>query len=291
MRGRLVVGTFAIILFTFTACGKEIPKGEDAGNEASVEIEEVIAESEQLKALSGVELLMKMPFEEVLKSPVYDYSGEWNSQVYKLAELPKQDILMFGYADGGGFASGVAIAHKGHVSYFDWLYASAHGAMPELYWKEEDKQLLVCLHPASGTGYSVDELHILCEDASMQFKDYGFSVGEYGAMLKERVEYAVVEEDGRKLIRFTDKEEAKELVVLDVTKYLLGDAGECAEVKDVFMSDMVTFSLGESIQIQFTPGFLPEGGYVVFDDMPVFQASIELGTEGTFTIGEITAVK
>lgn len=314
MKRYLIIGLLVGTFIMFAACSKELPENVNAENELSVEIEdgtaeapsevdsvaetnnvaddkESITETEQAVPLSDMEKLMQISWEEVRKSPVYDYSGEWNSSVYKLAELPEPDISMFGYADSDGFASGVAIAHKGHVSYFDWLYTSVHGAMPDLYWDEADKQLQVCLHPSSGTSYSVDELHILKEDASMRLEDFCFGVKEYASILTNRVEYTVMEENDKQLIQFMDAEEEKELAVIDVTQYLLGNDGEAVGIKNVFMADMVSFNLGEEIKIAFIPGFLPEGGYVLFDDMPVFQAPVIFDADGNFTIGEILVVQ
>lgn len=314
MKRYLIIGLLVGTFIMFAACSKELPENVNAENELSVEIEdgtakatseadkavetkntangtESITETEQAVTLSDMEKLMQIPWEEVKKSPVYDYSGEWNSSVYKLAELPEPDISMFGYADSDGFASGVAIAHKEQVSYFDWLYTSVHGAMPNLYWDEVTKQLQVCLHPSSGTGYSVDELHVLKEDASMRLEDFCFGVNEYASILTNRVEYTVMEEKGKQLIQFMDAEEEKELAVIDVTQYLLGNDGEAVGIKNVFIADMVSFTLGEEIKIAFIPGFLPEGGYVLFDDMPVFQAPVTFEANGKFTIGEILVVQ
>ena len=97
--------------------------------------------------------------------------------MYKLAELPKEDISMFGYADGG-FASGVAIEHADNVNYFDWEYTSNHCVMPELYWDGESKQLQVSLHLFSGTGFSADALHVLQEFETMHMEDHCVGMAE-----------------------------------------------------------------------------------------------------------------
>jgi hypothetical protein len=82
-----------------------------------------------------------------------------NADMSLLASLPEYGIYLYGNND-----KGVILYYNEIEKYFDW-YPGANYVMPQImihdYDNDDINELAVVLHIGSGTGVSVDELHIL----------------------------------------------------------------------------------------------------------------------------------
>lgn len=114
----------------------------------------------------------------------YDLPGEvadmmeWGgrSPVAKLAELPEQDAAIYGVAKEQGTA--MLLRWGDSLAEFDWNYGGPQIAGPQLrYWDVDDDgqdEVVLVNHIGSGTGVSVDELHIVEKQEDGTLTDYVF---------------------------------------------------------------------------------------------------------------------
>jgi hypothetical protein len=88
-----------------------------------------------------------------------EYSDYDKTAVPLIASLPEDDIYLYGIKP-----KGVVLYYKGIGKFFDWSYTARH-IFPRMKTSDFDNdginELAVILHIGSGTGVSVDELHIL----------------------------------------------------------------------------------------------------------------------------------
>lgn len=90
-----------------------------------------------------------------------------------LASIEKEDIYLYGINP-----IGVIVYNKGYGTYFDWGYITPRAILPEIrlhdYNNDAKDELAVNLYIGSGTGISIEELHILTEDGKKDnlFIDY-----------------------------------------------------------------------------------------------------------------------
>lgn len=112
---------------------------------------------------------------------------EWGgrSPVAKLAELPEQDAAIYGVAKEQGTA--MLLRWGDSLAEFDWNYGGPQIAGPQLrYWDVDDDgqdEVVLVNHIGSGTGVSVDELHIVEKQEDGTLTDYVFPEKLWGEQL------------------------------------------------------------------------------------------------------------
>ena len=103
---------------------------------------------------------------------------EWGgrSPVAKLAELPEQDAAIYGVAKEQGTA--MLLRWGDSLAEFDWNYGGPQIAGPQLrYWDVDDDgqdEVVLVNHVGSGTGVSIEELHIVEKNEDGTLADYAF---------------------------------------------------------------------------------------------------------------------
>ena len=112
---------------------------------------------------------------------------EWGgrSPVAKLAELPEQDAAIYGVAKEQGTA--MLLRWGDSLAEFDWNYGGPQIAGPQLrYWDVDDDgqdEVVLVNHIGSGTGVSVEELHIVEKQEDGTLTDYVFPEKLWGEQL------------------------------------------------------------------------------------------------------------
>lgn len=132
----------------------------------------------------------------------YDLPGEvadmmeWGgrSPVAKLAELPEQDAAIYGVAKEQGTA--MLLRWGDSLAEFDWNYGGPQIAGPQLrYWDVDDDgqdEVVLVNHIGSGTGVSLDELHIVEKQEDGTLTDYVFPEKLWGEQLASLLGTAAV---------------------------------------------------------------------------------------------------
>ena len=121
---------------------------------------------------------------------------EWGgrSPVAKLAELPEQDAAIYGVAKEQGTA--MLLRWGDSLAEFDWNYGGPQIAGPQLrYWDVDDDgqdEVVLVNHIGSGTGVSVDELHIVEKQEDGTLTDYVFPEKLWGEQLASLLGTAAV---------------------------------------------------------------------------------------------------
>lgn len=111
---------------------------------------------------------------------------------YLLAELPDQNIALYGYGGSDGEApSGVLIRRGEALSHFDQRYLSAENpALPEVWWADFDgdgsEELAVKYLVENHAQLSVSELHIYEPDGE-GWSDHPFTADDYVEQLTAAV--------------------------------------------------------------------------------------------------------
>lgn len=127
-----------------------------------------------------------------------------------LASLPDRDVYL--YADAS--ADGVILVAGGREQTYDWLYMTPRGIEPQLQARDYDgdgrEELAVDLYIGSGTGLSIEELHIVdigdpqppeasAGDGAAKpiFADHVFRPEDYLAQLDRQVAFRVLNDSGK----------------------------------------------------------------------------------------------
>jgi len=104
-----------------------------------------------------------------------------------IAELPDRDIALYAAADG------VVLRIGRHERRFDWICGTPRMIMPVLHAADFDAdgedELAVILYTGSGTGISIQELHVVDYDGTGRMEDHVFAENDYVGQLHERFEF------------------------------------------------------------------------------------------------------
>lgn len=99
---------------------------------------------------------------------------EWEKteSIHIIAQLPEQDIYLYGLFKGyDGRAGGVLLRKGKQITEFSWDYLTPRCIMPEMSYKDYDNdgksELVVILYVVSGTGVAIEQLHIIEFDGSV----------------------------------------------------------------------------------------------------------------------------
>lgn len=131
-----------------------------------------------------------LPSPEASSNPSAAPAADSGSGRKLLASVPNQNIFLYGEENG------VALRIGDQTRTFDWEYWTPRDIAPRLQVQDYDgdgkEELSVILHVGSGTGLSVDELHMIKMDPadSDYFKDQVFH--DYDAQLNKAVQIKTI---------------------------------------------------------------------------------------------------
>ncbi len=118
----------------------------------------------------------------------------WSAQEYMdqeyplLASIPDKDIWLYDDKESGRNA---VLKQGGRVQVFQWWMLSPQYHLPRLYLSDIDndgtEELICILHSFTGTGVSIQELHILEMENDGYYRDVVFSDSDYCTQLEQLV--------------------------------------------------------------------------------------------------------
>ena len=210
----------------------------------------------------------------------------WYHDIVLIAELPEENIRLYGYNDAEWSGEGVAIDMGGDISYFDWIYTTPRAILPTCYWNSGKKQLQVALKIYTGTGVAAEALHVLQYDDDNVPQDHVLELNELWDMLDERIGFSMEEETGR--LRLFDKENQEELALVDIGE-------DEAEITGLELGNISSYYLGETIRLLVEPGYFSDGASIAEypEGMPALEVEVvlvERNGEIRFELGEIMGV-
>lgn len=210
---------------------------------------------------------------------------DW-SDIICIGEIPEKNIRLYGYNDEECSGEGVAIEIGDDVNYFDWIYISPRGLLPECYWNEGERQLQVALNIYTGTGADAQELHVLQQYATGTLMDSVFELRDYEELFGQRIGFSYDGETGNLIL--SDNRSGKELSLTQL---------QDADVTGLEIGMISHFVLGDKITLQAQVGYFEEGvAMPEYDDaMPTLEAEVVIGWgdggEMTLDFGEIREVR
>lgn len=214
--------------------------------------------------------------DEIIGEPGWE-----DTDLFILAELPGEDITMYGMKDADGRYENVAIRAGENINYFKWsYYPGSHDA--GMSYKDYDndgvKELAVHLYLGGGTGISTDQLFMLEEVSPGVFEPIQFESDDYVSQVENMVSCQV------------DEEEQTISLLKGGTELQRGDISwlEGEKVKSVRYGDIVEFDLSDGILMRITPGILV-GDWVSpqYEGLSDLEATVEYHSDGTFHITDI----
>lgn len=124
------------------------------------------------------------PEEDDDLSAALDGFSEWmhnstrnQNSVGLLAELPEQDVMLYGVRDDRGDDHAL-LRWGGSLAEFDWSFGGPLIVEPRLWcWDADDDgqdEVVLVNHVGSGTGVSIEELHIVEKNEDGTLADYAF---------------------------------------------------------------------------------------------------------------------
>lgn len=101
---------------------------------------------------------------------------QWNEEqdsIALLAETPNQDASLYGFL---GEKDLILLRWDNSLAEFDWPYQTSHSVSPQLWLIDADndsiEELVVVCHYSSGTGVSIEQLHIIEKNENGTLTDY-----------------------------------------------------------------------------------------------------------------------
>ncbi len=199
-----------------------------------------------------------------------------------LVELPEADAAFY------GLDWNAALIRWGDSrAEFDWPWLTARQILPRLYCfdldNDWDDELIVVCHPGTGTGVSVDELHVLEKNSDGTLMDYALPWEFFSKDMSQALSVATL--NGR-----TYSILGAELT--DITD-LLPEGADPERIEGLSAGDIVNFEVipepefyGENIRVRGSAwldgeGFAPTLSYAAEVDAMV------LYREGVFTLTQI----
>jgi len=198
-----------------------------------------------------------------------------------IAELPDRDIALYAAADG------VVLRIGRHERQFDWISGTPREIMPDMQAADFDAdgedELAVILYIGSGTGVSVEELHVVEFDGEGRMEDHVFAESDYVGQLNERLEFRPPDPD-------RDGAATGEMVV-DSRPYAVNLAefasGEFGRITDrTVLGSIVHFAAeGRKLKAEFGVGIVLET-FVVPQYIGAIHADVEY-RNGRFRLGDM----
>lgn len=181
------------------------------------------------------------------------YQNYMKEDVPLIASLPEKGLKMYGMKPEGILLFKNDGKGSGSTQYFDWYYLTPRMIFP---WMESmdmnadgKEEIIVDLYVGSGTGFSVEELHILTEKKEQsqkeQYDDHVFLPSDYMNQIKKALKYKYIK--------------ASNLLELDVSgkKYecQLGLSFQEGNFKDLAYGDMIKFYIeGNTVMMKLALG-------------------------------------
>ena len=114
-----------------------------------------------------------------------------------LAELPEQDVMLYGVRDDQGDDHAL-LRWGGSLAEFDWSFGGPLIVEPRLWcWDVDDdgqEEVVLVNHVGSGTGVSIEELHIVEKNEDGTLTDYAFPKELWQEDLSSLLDTAVSDE-------------------------------------------------------------------------------------------------
>jgi len=189
---------------------------QSSAEDDAPEAANVLPELKSLGELSAPAVVTegREPSGEIDLPGVFTDMAEWGGldPIAKLAELPDQGAAFYGVDDTrGGY---VLLQWGDSLAEFDWLFATPRRIPPRLFCFDidgdrEDELAAIC-YAGSGTGVSIEELHVIERGPDGALTDYAFPESLWGEQVPTLFDTAVV--DGRtfavlghELVEFDDE--------------------------------------------------------------------------------------
>ncbi len=256
-------------------------------NELRLEIASSRLESadRQKTALSRLMSLDSAAFSKLELSDVY--SANWNFEGANcIAELPSDNIRMYGYYDEEVYFTGVAFDIDGEICYFDWCYTSGTMWSFQLYWNEKTQQLQVMCPVYYGTGLYAPDLYIVQKDESGTWVSYRFGYEEYSKALENRL--TCVADANNEYVTIIDRQTGAEIASDVAASSLLS----MVDTDQFYYGNVSSFDLGETIV--YTCEWISDYNGAFGLDAPNLQFELLLNTDEngdiSFELGNVRAV-
>lgn len=208
--------------------------------------------------------------------------GWWDTRLFILAELPREDITLYGMKEEDGIYRNVAIRSGETVNYYPWsFYVGSHDTVMSYLDYDGDgvKELAVLLYYGNGTAFSVDQLFMLEEVRPGYFEAIQFKRDDYVAQVENIVSYRVNEEN-KTITLFRDE---TELQNVDISWLK-----ENEKVKNIHYGDIVRFDLTHGIVMGISPGMqINDRGPLEYTGVSELEATVEYRSDGTFHVTNI----
>lgn len=169
---------------------------------------------------------------------VIDSIEDYNStNLPVIAALPNDNIYLYGIKP-----SGTVLYYKNSGHFYDWGYLTPRFILPEIslgdFNNDGHKELAVILYVGSGTGYSIDELHIVdlygnefiskdpnnknfMEINHRYFDDNCFDQNDYLSQLDRLIKYKAYYKAGKLMGRMTVNNQT---TIINLGNYIPSDA-------------------------------------------------------------------
>lgn len=171
------------------------------------------------------------------------YDGSETEDIMILAELPEEQIIIYGYNDTDYSERGILIRKGEEISRFDITYGTSPMALPpEIYWDSGKGQLQMKILGASGTGLMIWNLYIFEQTQDGPLRETMFQPDDYMSQLEQNISYEY-DPDEQSVTLYTQEHVLRKI-----------DTSWAEEpVMDIYWGTIVDFELGETIHMLFTP--------------------------------------
>lgn len=170
-----------------------------------------------------------------------------NSDYPLIAKLPERDIYLYGLNKSD--FTGVILKQGSHIQTFKWSYLTPMFILPKIkvadYDHDGTDELLIILHNASGTGVSIEELHMLEPRNDGLYDDIEFLPDDYINQINSNIKYNY------------NKEKNKLIFNIGNNKYEMDTANKFKNwtFKNMTYGTIIYFDADNIIQITAAPGY------------------------------------
>lgn len=247
----------------------------------STEINSISLKSKNSKSKELFNRLSEVTLDDVKKAKSYEevYVDGNAIGLSLLAEIPKDDIFMYGYSDEDYQWKGIIIRMGNKLNYFDWKYSYPIDNPLMKYYdydKDGQKELAVSLYLGGGTGVAINQLFILERSKSGKLTSYQFTPKNYVSQINQRISYKI---NKNKLTLYDGKKKLRETKLSWLPKN--------AHVKSIYFGDLVHFDLSRNLILNIEAGMkIDKWASLQYDGLDGLKAVIKY-KNGKFTISDI----
>lgn len=164
-----------------------------------------------------------------------------------LAGIPERNLFLYGADDG------VIVKHGEILKPFEWIYLTPRFVLPRMAMADVDKddmeEIICILYMGSGTGVSIEELHILEPDDAEIYKDIMFSADDYVKQINNLVSFQYDKENNR--LCFEAGEEEYEFdAPEEFTEHIF---------ENIYYGFIVSFEYDDGIMMKIAPEYYFKG--------------------------------